>query len=263
MRCRARIGLALLGLTVAAPARVWADPPGSPTPAPAAEPAPTPAKPPHTLGWGLFHWSSKCPECQQARVKARDGVDVPPPPMSPEMTRSSFGGAMAARPWLTAGTARAANGKSKSRQVQSGPVVATGPVMRTDNGNAPGHAVAGGASAPGYAVVGGTVPVAEPAPISMAQARPGGVPAGLSTATALRRGPMDPAVMPSSSAPDPIASPRASRPHVLAHLLGLSELGRRSAEERERRQRESHASTPYGPQTEQVHELPASMVYGR
>ena len=88
-------------------------------------------------------------------VKARDGVDVPPPPLSPETTRSSFGGAMAARPWLTAGTARAANGKSKSRQVQSGPVVATGPVMQTDKGNAPGHAVVDGASAPGHAVVGG------------------------------------------------------------------------------------------------------------
>ena len=69
MRCRARIGLALLGLTVAAPGRVSADPPDSTTPAPAAEPAsaPTPSKPPHTLGWGLFHRSSKCPECQRGR----------------------------------------------------------------------------------------------------------------------------------------------------------------------------------------------------
>ena len=265
-------------------------------------------------GWGLFKTPCMCPDCQRARVKARDGVDVAAPPPVPQGLYSSpvrgvmpapphehrtpaapgagaekaaapvvsaqptQVGARALRPWLTT-SARprkvkakpvmtASNGvdnvarppqvasvECESCQIPGGAVMASGPVMMT--ANAPGYAVVGGEQpAPGYAVVGGTVPVAEPAPIGVMQVRP-------AVAAASRRGPTDPSVTPSAFAQDTITNPAAGRPHVLTHLFNLDMIGRRSAEERERREREGHASIPYGPMNEPVNDLPASVVYGK
>jgi hypothetical protein len=54
-----------------------------------------------------------------------------------------------------------------------------------------------------------------------------------------------------------------NRPHIISHLFGLDAIGRRGREERERRNREKHASISYQPHTGPVTELPASLVYGR
>jgi hypothetical protein len=69
--------------------------------------------------------------------------------------------------------------------------------------------------------------------------------------------------MPSSYSAEPYAPSGRTRPHVLTHLFGLDALGRRGREERQRRDRETHAAISYQPQNEPITELPASMVYGR
>jgi hypothetical protein len=125
--------------------------------------------------------------------------------------------------------------------------------MLVQGGEVPGHAVVG-EFAPGYAVVGGMVPGADPSPIGVATAGP---------AAAGGRGPYDRSVMPASVASDPLSPPGHNRPHVIGHLFGVTALGRDWRESRERRERESHASIPYGAPNQQVTELPAAMVYGR
>jgi hypothetical protein len=145
----------------------------------------------------------------------------------------------------------------------------------TSNGtDGAGHAVAGGA--PGYAVIGGSVPMAEPTPIGVIQGRyayafqgpggpgmpPGGRPGPGANPAA--PGTADPSVLPSSLSTDPYDPVGHNRPHVLTHLFGLDAIGHRRREERERRNREKHASIAYQPSaSDAVHDVPASVVYGR
>ena len=151
------------------------------------------------------------------------------------------------------------------------------PGAMASNG-APGRAVAGGGAA-GLAVAGGTIPSAEPTPIGVIQGRyayqnpssPMGAADLLATGGQGRPGAntggpgsSDPSVKPTSFAPDPYDPVGHNRPHILSHLFGLDAIGRHSREERERINREKHASIPYQSQPEQkVDELPSKMVYGR
>ncbi len=212
------------------------------SPAAPVENQPTPAKHHHK---GLFGWKH-CVECQRARVKAHDGVEIPPPP-------------------------------SPSGMIYQGQVISTSPVIVGDphgmivNGSQEtGYTVVGPGGPEdmtGYAVVGGPAPSAEPAPIGLARGgqnpwadprmaamapRPGGA------------GPYDPSVVPSSMPPaqSAVAGPGHDRPHIISHILGLPLMGthRRQREERER---EKHAAIAYGDPKQKVTELPSSMVYGK
>ena len=71
--------------------------------------------------------------------------------------------------------------------------------------------------------------------------------------------------MPSSMIPAQTALPGTSsgRPHILAHLFGVSEIGRVHKEEREEKARQAHAAISYSPPNGPVNELPASVVYGK
>jgi hypothetical protein len=192
-----------------------------------------------------------CTDCQRARVKAKDGVDVPAPPPVPSNI-------------VSVGDERgrgARRGKNAEECVacQQGTIVGA-PVLMSAN-EAPGRAVVGDV-APGSAVIGGAYPAAEPAPIGAVQGPAANQKKG---ALAGLRGKKDPSVATTSlAAPTPLPGPGHNPPHVIRHLFGLDAIGKRSAEQRERRARERHASIAYGPQqAEAVTELPASMVYKR
>jgi hypothetical protein len=246
MRVLARIGCTMAGLAVAAPASAWADPPVYYAPAPAgmAAPAPAPANPPHKHKRSLFGGEKLCPDCQRARVKMQDGVNVPPPPPLPNTVANT-------------GTCTACGGHT--HMVVSGPVTvgpgAPGMVM-AQNG------VTVGGEAPGYAVVG-----SDPTPVGVVQPRYAAapVPPGFGAGRpGMAPGPRDPSVMMSGYSPAPVEPPGVNRPHILTHLFGVSALGRHHREERERREEAKHASIPYGPQpAPAVNDLPARMVYGR
>jgi hypothetical protein len=146
----------------------------------------------------------------------------------------------------------------------------SGPVMTT-NPNAPGYAMVGGpgvmasADAPGYAVVGETVAGAEPAPIGVSRAGQVGWGDPRMAAMAPRQGggPYDPSVVPTAIPPAQVAieGPGHNRPHVIGHLLGVPQFGKRRRE-REEKAREKHAAIAYDQPAAKVTELPASMVYG-
>ncbi len=239
MRYLNRLGMAVLGLAVALPAMVRADDPGLAT---TGTIAPTRAARPKAHPNGLFN-RCMCTDCQRARIKAKDGVDVPSPPPVPS--------------GIVTGASGRRNGLFSSKDdcqvCQDGGVIVSGPVMMANGTEAPGRAVVGG-SAPGYAVTD------EPAPIGMVQnsyARKG------RTSTGRRAGTTD-----SSVAQTQFASPTAvpgtehNRPRIIEHMFGLDAIGKRSAEAMERRHRERHASISYGPkQVEPVVDLPASTVY--
>jgi hypothetical protein len=206
----------------------------------AAAPTPAPAVAEHHHH-GLLG-RRHCVECQRARAKAEDGVDVPPPPGYP-------GGA--GMP-VAGGT------------IISGPVVLSEHVLAPGEVNAPGYAVVGGPeSAAGYAVVNGGSGGSEPAPIGVAR---GGMnaPADPRMAAMARPGSYDPAVMPSSvpSAPAPMGGPGHDRPHILSHIFGLPKLGALHQKEVDK-ERAQHAAIAYGDQNQKVFELPASVVYGQ
>jgi hypothetical protein len=173
-----------------------------------------------------------CAGCQARHMMAQ-GKRVPPPPPLPP------GVPVRGEQCPECGAATA--------------VVVSGKVYRAQDlmaANAPGRAVAGGeayfATHPG-----------EPAPIGVMGPRvAGGMPARAP-------GTRDLSVMPTSMASDPISPPGHNRPHVLSHMLGLSELGRGHAEARARRKEEAHARIPYGVQPNSVQDVPASVVYGR
>jgi hypothetical protein len=221
MHILARAGLAVVGLALATPVAVWADPPAS-------------SSNPHNHRRGLFGKERLCAECQRAKLQAQ-GIHVPPPPALPNGVVTQ--GVVTDRGVCT--TCQAGQG-----------IVVSGP--------APGYAVVGGDSAPGYAVVGGQVPSADPSPIGVVQARPGRAP-GRSAST-------DRSVMAASApAPDPISPHGSNRPHILAHLFGLSEIaeiGREYREEKQRKYGEKHASSRFDEQPQRITELPASKVYG-
>jgi hypothetical protein len=69
MHILARAGLAVVGLALATPVAVWADPPASPSN-------------PHNHRRGLFGKQHLCAECQRAKLQAQ-GVNIPPPPPLP------------------------------------------------------------------------------------------------------------------------------------------------------------------------------------
>ncbi|SIO44364.1 hypothetical protein SAMN05444166_4770 [Singulisphaera sp. GP187] len=73
-----RTGLALLGLALATPVAVWADPPAS-------------AGNPHNHRRGLFGKQKLCAECQRAKLQAQ-GINIPPPPSLPAGGVTTEGG---------------------------------------------------------------------------------------------------------------------------------------------------------------------------
>jgi hypothetical protein len=80
----------------------------------------------------------------------------------------------------------------------------------------------------------------------------------------------DSSVMPTSAAipaaPTPMGDTGPTRPHVLGHLLGISDIARERRERRglkARKLREQHAAISYDENSKAVTELPASMVYGK
>lgn len=226
MQFLARAGLAVMGLALAAPVAVWADPPAS-------------SSNPHNHRRGLFGKQRLCAECQRAKLQA-EGINIPPPPPLPGAAVTTEGGVCT--------TCQASAGQVVMPAPGQGVVV---------EGAAPGYAVVGGDAAPGYAVVGGEAPTADPSPIGMVQARPNQGPAPASAASA------DRSVMPASmAAPDPVKPNGSNRPRILSHLFGVSAIGRDFREERERRRGQEHASIRYDAQPQKVTELPASAVYG-
>ncbi len=252
MRCLSRIGLALLGLSLAAPPASQAGAPfmnGSYTP---------PSKPQEPAkadqgrrGNDPQPDEALCPDCQRAQLMAR-GIAVPPPPPPPD------GVIVGARPCPKCHKPASYTVMTPERMGR--PTTAAAPMMVV-SGEAPGRAVVGGEMMPGYAVVGGTVPMSEPAPVGVMRTNYAGPAAG-------RPSPMDRAAMgPVPAAPTPSGAVGDNRPHILAHLFGISAMRRdlrESREARQERKREMHAATTYGPQDPStVSELPASMVYGR
>lgn len=224
MHLLARTGLALLGLALAAPVAVWADPPAS-----------ADSSNPHQHRRGLFGKQKLCAECQRAKLQAQ-GINIPPPPALPQGVVTTDGGVCT--------TCQQAAG-------QEGVVISSTEA-------APGYAVVGGDSAPGYAVVGGQMPTADPSPIGVVQGRPAqapGRPAGTD------RSVMQASVAP---APDPVRPAGSNRPQILSHLFGISAIGRDYREAKQRRKGEAHAAIRYDqPPTERVTDLPASKVYGK
>ncbi len=186
---------------------------------------------------GLFG-ARHCVECQRARVKKMDGVDIPPPPSYP-----------AGMPMAAGAT------------VVEGPVVMSGP-------SAPGYAVVGGSNEPGYATTDGMMPSSEPAPIGMARSSLGAAPAADPRMAAMmaRRTPgsYDPSVMATSVPPPPAPMPGVghNRPHIISHMLRPSMYLMHHRESIDRR-REKHAAEAYGTTSQPVNDLPASMVYSR
>jgi hypothetical protein len=251
MHCLARIGLAALGLALAAPTVGWAQ---QNDVSPGAEMKPTPNGPQHRHRRTLFGREILCPDCQRAKVKAEDGVDIPPPPPLPSPDSVVQEG----RCEHCEQAGAVASGPVVSGPMRPGPVVSSPRVVQGND--APGHAVVGG-DAPGHAVVGGDpIVAAEPSPIGLAQSRVAAVGASRPAAGRPGKGPSDRAVMPSGFTP--IAPPESNRPHIIEHAFGLSAIGRRAREERERRAREKHASIAYDQKEPKVTELPASMVDG-
>ncbi|MDR3636840.1 MAG: hypothetical protein P4L84_23750 [Isosphaeraceae bacterium] len=242
MRSLARLSPALFGLALALPAVCLADSYGPTTAAPEKH---------HR---GLFR-TCMCVDCQRARVKAKDGVDVPAPPPVPSNIVSV--GDSRSMPVEVSKRAMMGTKNQDCVACREGTIVGA-PVMMAD-GNAPGRAVVGGV-APGYAVVGGAYPLTEPAPIGTVRG-----PASNKTKNAVagRRGKKDDSVATTQfSSPTPVPGTTHNPPHVIRHLFGLDAIGRHTAEELERRHREKHASIAYGPQkAEPVVDLPASVVY--
>ncbi|WP_406697656.1 hypothetical protein V5E97_02205 [Singulisphaera sp. Ch08] len=224
MHLLARTGLAVLGLALATPVAVWADPPAS-------------ASNPHNHRRGLFGKQKLCAECQRAKLQA-EGINIPPPPSLP--------GQVVSEGVVTEG------GVCTTCQSQAGH---QGVVV---SDSASGYAVVGGDAAPGYAVVGGQVPSADPSPIGVVQARPGQAP---SRSAGTDRSVMQASTAP---APEPIRPAGSNPPRILSHLFGFSAIGRDYREAKERRRGEDHASIRYDqPETQKINDLPASKVYGR
>ncbi len=253
MRVLARIGFTLAGLAVVAPAGARAGLPivaGAPwSPAQQqqqqqqAQQASQPSSKP-----SLFRSSKPatptastperlCAECQRNRLKAQQGISVPPPPPLPPGTviRANMCTLCGQPAAVLAGRLPA---PSRMTPPQN-------PTMVADRGE-PGRAVVGGDMA-GYAAVGN-----DPAPIGMVQPRlaaagaPGMMGAGMGQAGP---GTRDGSVMPTAAATspsDPVMPQHHSRPHIISHLLGLSAIGRERADGEPRTPRKKN-HTPRSP----------------
>ncbi len=221
MGIRGRFVLGLWGLAVVAPASMAAGPDE-----PVSPPA-TASKHTHKGLFGRHH----CVECQRARVKARDGVDMPPPPpLDPGVVH---GGS------VVQGDCPACQQSAHQHQM-----------------------AAADPNAPGIAVVGDMMPGAEPEPVGMATVHPHGTP--MMVGRSRPGGPLDPAVMPSAMPPAQTAlgTPGHERPHIIAHVFGLRSPGTLSRK-RADAERQKHAAIAYGSNNLPVTELPASVVYGK
>ncbi|WP_165219921.1 hypothetical protein [Aquisphaera insulae] len=267
MRTLARIGLGLCGLALVAPSMAKAadDPVAA-----GGEVVTAVVQAPKHQHKGLFG-SRYCVECQRARAKKRDGVDVPPPPAVlpagaiPGQVVHSHG-----QPGVPCAACEAGT-------------VVSGPVTIVENYPA-GHASVGGpamasANAPGHAVVGpgemnpSAMADAGPSPVGVSRSAMPYRPAGPQTAALGTRpgsgsSPYDPAVKTSSipAAQTGIDGASTGRPHVIGHLIGVSGLrhdiqARRAA--RGDKAREAHAAITYDPAGQSVSDLPAEMVYGK
>ncbi len=224
---------------------------------------------------GLLGWRH-CAECQRARAKARDGVDVPPPPSALRPGQGQLPGhaahhghAHAAGHDHTAsntGCAACAAAAVVQGSVVDGTIV-EGSIVVTD-AYPPGQAVAGGETnlaasmPPGRAVAG-----SDPAPVGVSRASQGNfTPFNNSmAATDARSALRDPSVMPTSLPPaqTAIGGATGARPRVISHLLGLPDLRRLNRERNAYKNREGHAAISYGDAAGPVTELPASMVFGK
>jgi hypothetical protein len=257
MRFRARLVLGLYGVALAVPGVVMAGPLGDDESTVMQAPPQMQGEPHHHKGmFGRRH----CVECQRARVKAQDGIDVPaPPPIDSGMQGQVMSSATHCP-------------TCQGNMVVSGPAMSvSGPVMSQDS-HAAGYAVVGGPGgpagpeAPGYAVVGEVLVGSEPAPVGVAKMRNHGGADPRTAAMAARggAGPVDPSVVPTSMPPAQVAlsSPASDRPHIISHLFGLPKFGQ-LRREREDKERQKHASIAYGEVDGHVNELPASMVYGK
>jgi hypothetical protein len=253
MRILVRFGLGLCGLVLVASPVVQAGPP-------AMAPEGSLSADAQVTGHhhkGVFGWRH-CVACQRAWAKKHDGVDVPPPP-------SSF-------------PAGVIPGQSVHKHAQGAPcaaceagAVVTGPVTITES-YPPGHSSLGGsalvAGAPGYAVVGGEPAMAgaDPAPVGVSRAglHQGSNPR-MAAAPRPGAGSYDSSVMPSSMIPAPtgLTNPSGGRPHVISHLLGVGEISREYRHNRDSKSRARHAAISYDPPSQNVNELPASVVYGK
>lgn len=257
MRFLARFGLALCGLALVTSAMVKADDPAPPLPSDAALPQAAQAAGHHHKG--LFGWRH-CVECQRAWAKKHDGVDVPPPPTTPEAAA------------MAGSTVHDHNNGTPCATCQAGTIV-SGPVSVAES-YPPGHAVAGGQVLvvnlpPGYAVVGGGPQMAgaDPAPVGVSKAgqtqwnnpRLAAMSPGAGVAS------YDPSVQPSSMIPPQTAldNQTTTRPHILSHLFGIGGISRHIREAREDKERDVHASITYDAPSQPVNELPASAVYGK
>jgi hypothetical protein len=247
MRFRARLVLGLYGVALAVPAVVMAGPLGDDESIATQAPPQMQAEPHHHKGlFGRRH----CVECQRARVKAQDGIDVPPPP--------SIDSGMQGQVMVDPAHCPTCQGN----------MVVAGPMPGHD-AHAAGYAVVGGPGgpeAPGYAVVGEMMTGAEPAPVGVSKMRNHGAkdPRMAAMGGQPGSGPLDPSVVPTNLPPAQaaIASPPSNRPHIISHLFGLPMLGQ-MRREREDKERDRHASIAYGQLEKPVSELPASMVYSK
>lgn len=235
-------------------------PGGSPAVAMGNNPSEAPAAHDHH---GLFGWRH-CVECQRARVKARYGVDVPPPPslvsgmpVQGQVVTAQGTRCAACEGAAVSGPVMAADPHAPGYTVVGGPIAMAG--------DAPGYAVVGGnaatSGAPGYAAVGGG---ADPTPIGVSRSTQAqGANFNMAAYGARAVGGYDPAVMPSSIPPpqNALASPDHPRPHIIRHLLGIPNFGEHRRQ-RDERARDKHAAIAYDQPSAQVTELPASMVYG-
>lgn len=266
MRWLAQLGAGLFGLALVVPAWAQNGPADSDVagrastyPAPALAPAPRASVASGHQHKGLFGWRH-CVECQRARAKAKDGIDVPPPPSSAP--------AMMA-PGVVVSSPGHSHGQGEVAHVQGGTCVACEQAAAAMGGTVvPGSVVVSDPTVPGYASVGG--PGAEmgagPSPIGVARAH-GGPAAGRAMASP---GTQDPSVMPTSAAIPPAPTPMGDtgpfRPHVIGHLFGFSDMARERRERRGQKsdkERQQHAAISYEEKSQAVSELPASMVYGK
>lgn len=229
MHVLARIGFTLAGLALLAPAAAQAG-------MPAFGPSKTKAS----------KSSKLCGECQRAKLLFDKGVNVSPPPALPPGTPVRNGNCTrCGRPAV----------------VVSGPLTPSRAIPPS-GGMMPG-AMAN--EAPGRASTIEEVNFAsngvDPTPIGVVQPR---LMTAMPVPSGAPRGAMDPAVMAASATvSEPVGMAKTNRPHIVSHLLGFSEYGRERKERKERVSRESHAMIPYGQAPEAIHDVPASVVFGK
>ena len=244
MRVLARIGYTLAGLALFAPAAALA---GMPIPAPG----------PYNNGKASKASTAKpagrlCGEGQRAKLMAEKGVSISPPPALPPGTPVRGGSCTRC---------------GRPAMILAGPLKPSLYMPASGAGGMVSGAVA--YDAPGRAVVGDEGINFEsngidPAPIGLVQPRMASAMPAMQPGQGAPNGPTDPSVMAASATTsEPAGMAKANRPHVISHLLGISDIGRERGERRERRNRESHASIPYGQAPAQVNEVPASAVFGR